>query len=210
MPGLVGLGPRGLPGAARSVSRLGQFDDRFVGAALATKWHANGIPAVSVAGRVLTLTANARGDGIYQRPAQMPAGARGAHYVAHFANNDMPGAMFGLVVLDGDGNGGGYSPYGDGNTYVWHVSHWGYAGTGQNNGSRPPLQDYWLDLHASGTGGYAGRWGTGAWPHVRWEPCTRWDVPGTPAPVLFGVAAIYGGATFPLTCQVTEFRVVPG
>ena len=210
MPGLVGLGPRGLPGAARSVSRLGPLDDRFAGASLAARWYLNGIPTVSVAGGVLTLTANARGDGIYQRPARMPAGARGVHYVAHFTDNDMPAAMVGLVILDAEGNGAGYSPYGDGNTYLWHVAHWGYAGTGPHNGSQPSLRDYWLDLHAGGTGGYAGRWGTGTWPNIRWEPHARWDVPGAQGPVLFGIAAIYGGATFPLTCRVTEFRVVPG
>ena len=213
MPGLVGLGPRGLPGAARSVSRLGPFDDRFAGAGLAARWHVNGVPIVSVTGGGLALTANAKGDGIYQRPAQMPGatlGAQGVHYIAHFTNNDMAAAMFGLVILDADGNGAGYSPYGDGNTYLWHVAHWGYAGTGPHNGSQPSLFDYWLDLHDNGAGRYAGRWGTGAWPNISWAPRTSWDVPGAQGPVLFGAAAIYGGATFPLTCRVREFRVVPG
>ena len=210
MAGLVGPGPRGLPGGARSVSRLGPLDDRFAGASLAARWHLNGIPTVSVAGGVLTLTANARGDGIYQRPARMPAGARGVHYIAHFTDNEMPAAMVGLVILDAEGNGAGYSPYGDGNTYLWHVAHWGYASTGPHNSGQPSLRDYWLDLHATGAGGYAGRWGTGTWPNIRWEPHARWDVPAVQGPVLFGIAAIYGGAPFPGTCRVAEFRVVPG
>jgi hypothetical protein len=166
-------------------------NDPFAGPALNPWWSRLGpspaSAAFSTTGGVTTLgiTLPAQRDRLTETAA---AAQLSGDYTlrGHFRNLSNGGGMFGLAIVDASGNGVGYSPYNDGNTYMWSVAGWNYSGTGPNNGGQPPLAgDFWLELHKVGTA-WTGRYTTDPNGLTGWTSYTgalTWA--GTPAELGF-------------------------
>lgn len=154
--------PRGIPGFGANTTDLGPYDDLFGGGALGALWTlrniTNGSEAAVGSGRV-TLTINGQGDSMYTLPASGWIGsATDCDVYMRCSGNNVPGRMAGIILLDSSGDGIGYSPYNDGNTYLWNVTGYNYASTGPANGNQPSLPgDYWIHLRKRGST-ITGRW----------------------------------------------------
>lgn len=154
--------PRGIPGFGLSASDLGPWDDTFTGASLSSRWVLRNIVNVSEAavanGRV-TLTINGQGDAMYLAPGAGNIGAAtDCDVYMRCSSNNVPGRMAGIILLDSAGDGIGFSPYNDGDTYLWNTTGYNYASTGPAVGSQPvPTGDYWIHMRKRGST-ITGRW----------------------------------------------------
>jgi hypothetical protein len=151
----LGNGPlaRLTPGRRTVTSRGSPTDDPFVGA-LAGWWSSTGL----LVGPNGALSSPSQHDRLTMPPTYFVTnGAIQMHFkgVPSTANF---GAMFGMCVLDVSGNGVGYSPYNDGNSYIWGISGYGYSGTGANNGSQPNPAEFWLELRQVSSTTWKGRY----------------------------------------------------
>jgi len=132
------------------------YGDEFNGGSLGAGWTLRNIPAATMTGRSVRLVVDAQGDWC-TRGFTAPAGDFEVMVrfdaVGDFAN--MPA----IGVLDPSGNGVCFSPYSDGNAYMWNVGGYGYSGSGpQLAGSRPSYGDpFWLAIRRV-SGNYSGRW----------------------------------------------------
>jgi len=158
----TGRGPRGIPGFGLAASDFGPWDDGFTGTSLASKWILRNITPVTeaaVANGKVTLTINGQGDAMYLQPTAGNIGsATDCDVYMRCSANNVPGRMAGVYLLDSSGDGVGYSPYNDGNTYLWNVVGYNYSSTSNANGNQPvPTGDYWLHLRKRGSS-ITGRW----------------------------------------------------
>jgi hypothetical protein len=118
--------------------------------ALAQKWIKRGLggpdATVPVAGE-LDLYFDAAGDALYE---MVTVDTNCDIYIWSIAN-PYRANMVGACFLSSAGDGMACTPY-DGNTYMWLISGWGYAGTGGSQGTPGATGDsLWIHIEKRGT-----------------------------------------------------------
>lgn len=121
-------------------------------------WTNRNISSFTGDGSAYSIPLDASGDVIH-RAITDPAADFGI--VAHIKGLTALGNMVGVFAVDGSGNGVGYSPYDDGNSYTWTLAAYVYSAT-RNSVSASGIRtaDFWVHLQRTGTG-WSGRWASG-------------------------------------------------
>lgn len=148
----------------------------------------------------VTIPFDAQGDAIYR------AAPTGDFELVCGFTGDEYGGMTGLLIVDSNGTGVGYSPYFDFNVYCWAVTAWNYASSGPNNGAPSPRfgQRYWLALKKVGTA-YTGRFSTDG---LTWTAFTT-AATGPATAAYIGVGRIYTSGGTNGTFTLRRFNVYP-
>lgn len=183
----------------------GTYDDDFDGTSLDAKWAAAGGPSVTFPPDG---TANVTFSAQKARYMQTIDGSFPTNFTASMLMRNLSDVlgMTGILVVDASGNGVGFSVY-SGNTYLWNITNYGYASTGNAVGTVPTsMEAFWLQLEKNGTS-YRGRWSPDPAGLVNWS---SWTSAGTYTNTMteIGACRMYtSGGT--ITFRWDGFLVVP-
>jgi len=157
------------------------------------------VPASTYFSAGTTVLFDAQGDAILRAA---PSGD--FEIVAGFKGDEF-GGMTGLCILDSIGTGAAYSPYNDGNTYMWAITTYNYAASGPNNGARPAANMvYWLSLKKVGTN-YTGRFSADG---INWTGFTS-NLSSGITPAKIGVLRAFTSGGTSGTFTIYRFNVYP-
>lgn len=134
---------------------LGAYGDECNTVTIDSAWVLHGLSSVTGDGSAYPLACNDYGYGIYRAITDPAADFE---LMAHIKNLGNLGNMTGLWALDNSGNGVGYSPYDNGNSFIWRVNNYTYNGDGPNVSTETIIVgDHWIRLRRVGSN-WSGCW----------------------------------------------------